>query len=317
MRSIKRILVILPPVPGSMALQRAQQLALKLDAELNLLVIDPYFDQSEFLDQQLTHLHRLGIRSNGEQTEVDSAQASETILETARMLGSDFLIKQHSRDSCSWLKKHLTLPDDWHLARESKVPLLLVQGRQAWTAGNVLAAMDVEHHDQPHLSLQGNVMDYASELCALFDARLNVVSAYKPVDQSQAGHFVVNPFSAEAPAQTDVFQPQHPAAAQHCLEQCRWFQEEYELAKNQMHIVEGPARLLIPIVAGKLNASLVVLGTVARHGLFGALIGNTVESVLDQLRCDVLILQPHIASSGKHGQSGEQAGRLQPAGAND
>ena len=308
MRSIKRILVILPPVPDNMALQRAQQLALKLHAELDLLVIDSDFDQREFLDQQLTHLQHLGIRAEGEQAEVDSAQASETILETARLLGSDLLIKQPVRDSSSWLNKHLTLPDDWHLARESKVPLLLVQGHQAWTAGNVLAAMDVEHHDQPHLSLQGNVMDYAAELCALFDARLNVVSAYKPVSQSQAGHVVVNPFSAEAPAQTDAFQPQHHADAQHCLEQCRWFKEEYALAKNRMHIVEGPARVQIPIVAGKLNASLVVLGTVARHGLFGALVGNTVESVLDQLHCDVLILQPHIASSGKLDQPGEQAG---------
>lgn len=306
MRSIKRILVALPPVPDSAALQRAQQLALKLDAELDLLVIDSHSDQSEFLKQQLTCLKNLGIRANGEQADTDR-RPSEAILEAARMLGSDLLIKQHFRDSGSWLNKHLTLPDDWHLARESKVPLLMLQGHHAWTAGNVLAAMDVEHHDQPHLSLQGNVMDYASELCTLFDARLNVVSAYKPVSQSQAGYFVAAPFSTKDPSQTDVFQAQDHAAAQQCLNQCRWFRDEYELAESQIHIVEGAARALIPIVASKLNASLVVLGTVARHGLFGALVGNTVESVLDQLCCDVLILPPHIANSLQLDYCAEQA----------
>ena len=45
-------------------------------------------------------------------------------------------------------------------------------------------------------------------------------------------------------------------------------------------------------VAGQLGASVTVIGTIARKGLAGALIGNTAEVVLDQLDSDILVLKP-------------------------
>ncbi|MNP74861.1 Universal stress protein E [compost metagenome] len=37
---------------------------------------------------------------------------------------------------------------------------------------------------------------------------------------------------------------------------------------------------------------MIVIGTVARSGLSGALIGNTAEVVLDKVESDVLVLKP-------------------------
>jgi nucleotide-binding universal stress UspA family protein len=51
---------------------------------------------------------------------------------------------------------------------------------------------------------------------------------------------------------------------------------------------------LIPYIAHKLQASVTVIGTVARTGLSGALIGNTAEVVLDSLESDVLVLKPDV-----------------------
>jgi nucleotide-binding universal stress UspA family protein len=42
----------------------------------------------------------------------------------------------------------------------------------------------------------------------------------------------------------------------------------------------------------KLGAAVTVIGTVARSGLSGALIGNTAEVVLDAVESDVLVLKP-------------------------
>ena len=50
--------------------------------------------------------------------------------------------------------------------------------------------------------------------------------------------------------------------------------------------------MLIPYTAQKLSAVVTVVGTVARTGLSGALIGNTAEVVLDALESDVLVLKP-------------------------
>jgi len=56
----------------------------------------------------------------------------------------------------------------------------------------------------------------------------------------------------------------------------------------------------------KLQAAVTVIGTVARSGLSGALIGNTAEVVLDAVESDVLVLKPteiedHLEEiAGKH-----------------
>jgi len=73
---------------------------------------------------------------------------------------------------------------------------------------------------------------------------------------------------------------------------CKQFQEEFDIPDSQLHIEEGPADALIPRVCQELNAVVTIIGTVARTGLSGALMGNTAEVVLDALESDVLVLKP-------------------------
>ncbi|WP_166360121.1 universal stress protein [Pseudomonas akapageensis] len=272
MRTIQRILVTMPPFSDCPALLRGQQLALKLGAALDLLVFDPHSDQSEFIERQVTSLRHFGVRARGEQAGEDSSHA---VLTASRAQESDLVIKQHF--SIPRLKQLFTASDDAHLIRQLPVPLLLVRNSAPWEGGTVLAAMDVEHHDEEHVALQGNVMDYAASLCELLGASLHVVCAYSPALMPQGG--------------PDVTIDEVVAA--HLHEQCQWFQNEYELPEHRLHIGEGPAKALIPRIAHQLEAVVTVLGTVARHGLMGALLGNTAEHVLDHLDGDVLVLKPH------------------------
>ena len=49
---------------------------------------------------------------------------------------------------------------------------------------------------------------------------------------------------------------------------------------------------MIPDLAKRLDAELVVLGTKGRTGFSAALLGNTAEHVLERLNCDVLAIKP-------------------------
>ena len=49
--------------------------------------------------------------------------------------------------------------------------------------------------------------------------------------------------------------------------------------------------MLIPYTEKQYNAVVTVIGTVARTGFSGTLIGNTAEVVLDALESDVLVLK--------------------------
>ena len=55
---------------------------------------------------------------------------------------------------------------------------------------------------------------------------------------------------------------------------------------------QGTPQDLLPVLAEKRAADLVVLGAVSRSGLKRIFVGSTAERVLDQLPCDLLILKP-------------------------
>jgi nucleotide-binding universal stress UspA family protein len=60
----------------------------------------------------------------------------------------------------------------------------------------------------------------------------------------------------------------------------------------QTHLRHGPAEQVVPELVSEYQIDLLVMGTVARSGLDGVLIGNTAERVLDDVRCSVMAVKP-------------------------
>ena len=65
----------------------------------------------------------------------------------------------------------------------------------------------------------------------------------------------------------------------------------------QPHLVQGPPREAIPTLASAVEADLVIMGTVARTGIPGFIVGNTAEMILSQITCSVLAVKPPGFSS--------------------
>lgn len=64
------------------------------------------------------------------------------------------------------------------------------------------------------------------------------------------------------------------------------------VSEDNRHLVSGHASNAILDLADSKNIDLVVMGSVARSGLMGLLMGNTAESVLPKLKCSVLAIKP-------------------------
>ncbi len=60
----------------------------------------------------------------------------------------------------------------------------------------------------------------------------------------------------------------------------------------ELHVECGPPTRVIMDRAEKIDADLVVLGTVARGGVAGLLVGNTAERLLGRLDCSLLVVKP-------------------------
>ncbi len=60
-----------------------------------------------------------------------------------------------------------------------------------------------------------------------------------------------------------------------------------------LHIKKGKAETLIPAMLEDIGASTIVMGTVARTGIPGFVIGNTAESIVQRVQCSVLAAKPN------------------------
>ena len=273
MQSIRSILVVIDPTPGeSLALKRAKLIAGVTQAHLHLLVCDRKHEHSALLSVLKSSLTGEGYSVTTEQAWNESLH--ETIIDVQQAEGCGLVIKQHRPDAP--LKKALLTPADWKLLRYCPTPVLLVKTATPWVGGVVMAAIDVGNMDGEHRALHASIVDHGFDIASLAKAQLHVISAHP---------------SPMLSAADPVFQLKETIEARY-REQCKAFQAEFDIDDAHLHIEEGPADVLIPHLAHKLGAVLTIIGTVARTGISGALIGNTAEVVLDSLDSDVLVLKP-------------------------
>jgi len=273
MQEIRSILVVLEPdQPEGLALKRAKLIASATRSELHLLVCDKQLSRAAWLDELAHGLREEGFSVSTRQDWQESAH--QTIIAAQQAEGCGLVVKQHYPDNP--LKKALLTPDDWKLLRYCPCPVLLVKTERPWTGGKVLAAVDVGNDDPEHRALHASIVCHAHDIAYLAKGELHVLSAHP---------------APLLTAADPTFQLRETIAARY-REACQSFQDEYGLSNHQLHIAEGPADILIPQLALQLDAAVTVIGSVARSGLSGALIGNTAEVVLDLLESDVLVLKP-------------------------
>ncbi|MDF3936080.1 universal stress protein [Pseudomonas citronellolis] len=273
MQAIRSILVVVDPdQPDGLALKRAKLIASVTQSHLHLLACAKQGDASARLEELTASLREEGYSSSCRQAWHDNLHTS--IITEQQAEGCGLVVKQHVPDSP--LKKALLTPDDWKLLRYCPSPVLLVKSAAPWAGRTILAAVDVGNNDAEHRALHASIVSHAYDIAGLTHGQLHVISAHpSPM------------LSAADPS----FQLSETIEARY-REACKAFQAEYGVDDEHLHIEEGPADVLIPRTAHQLEAAVTVIGTVARTGFSGALIGNTAEVVLDALESDVLVLKP-------------------------
>ncbi|UVE19466.1 universal stress protein [Pseudomonas sp. LS44] len=273
MQAIRSILVLMEPDESEgWAIKRAKLISSVTQSHLHLLICDKKSDHTPFLDQVSASLQLDGYSVSSQQAWHETEY--QTIISAQQAEGCGLVIKRHLPDNP--LKKALLTPDDWKLLRHCPCPVLMVKSEKPWTGGTILAAVDVGNSDSEHRTLHSSIVSHAHEIAALAKADLHVIAAHP---------------SPMLSAADPVFQLKETIESRY-REQCLGFQTEYSIDDQHLHVEEGPADVLIPYIAHQLGAAVTVIGTVARSGLSGVLIGNTAEVVLDTLESDVLVLKP-------------------------
>ncbi len=147
---------------------------------------------------------------------------------------------------------------DRQLIRRLGRALLLVKYEPKDELKKILIAVDFNTESASHKALNEAIVSLGTRMRGTVkETELHVISAFPTADS-----FVHPPDVAKA----------------------------LDIDRSHVHIRRGSAADIIPDVAKKLEADLVVVGNIGRAGLSGITIGNTSEKILNDIATDVLIL---------------------------
>ncbi|ENM3919553.1 universal stress protein [Vibrio cholerae] len=293
------------PAPSA-SLITAAALAKNHHARLTLLVVN----QVPSFSTEVQHLYQQALQQQSDELEklANSLNLSDSVsvsirtgkkyvevIHAVRELHCDLVIKEC--EDAAWLQ-HLFGSDDMHLLRKCPIPVWLMKPNQVPKYRNVVAAIDLESDSlEPNQKdkqlLNQKILEIAASISLIDNANLHVINAY---DVPQAGF--IGLWVGESDKNEQQLYENERRAKRYALDSClarfqqKVGEETYQYLNPRLHLVQGSAAHEIPKFAQSVNADLVVMGTLARSGIAGVLIGNTAENILYQLNCAVVTLKP-------------------------
>jgi universal stress protein E len=219
---------------------------------------------------------------------------------------ADGIVHEVSRSKCNLViagsRRHrfgarlFLAPTDWELLRLCPVPLLLVRRTAPYGKTRVLAAIDPLHAHAKPARLEARILDASQALATASSGTLDVVHAWQPLSLLMPGIY--------GPAMATGIDP--ATEAQHLKFVKRSLKRSVariELPPRRLHLESGAPESVLPALARRLRADVVVMGAVSRHGLDRLFIGSTAERTIDHLPCDVLVVKPRQIAPGATGSS--------------
>jgi universal stress protein E len=246
-----------------------------------------------------SRLEALAERLRGEGTTVETrvlrGKASIEAAREVRAGGHDLLLKDVAGAAPS--------SADLQVLRMVPCPVWMVRGGadgRAEPLRRVLAAVDPQPEPGPieddlHLrahedrkALNRTILGFASSIAGVEGAELHVVHAW-----DVPGEALLRGETLLAPEQIEDYVASVRDAQRGALDALLGeVAGAPEPESGRVHFRKGVASEVVGDVIGSIGADLVVLGTVARTGLPGLLLGNTCESILQRAGCSVLAVKP-------------------------
>ena len=170
------------------------------------------------------------------------------------------------------------------LLRKCPCPVWVIRPTRA-RVQRVLASVNPEPAEA---ELNRTIVELAASMVRLKGGELHLVHAWQLYGEETMRH---SAFLHTPPAELDSLlhseEASHRAALDELLSAAGVADEPW-----QIHLHKGSAASIVPEVVKKQRINVLVMGTVARGGVTGIVIGNTAEAVLDRVRCSVIAVKP-------------------------
>ncbi|NNF56495.1 MAG: universal stress protein [Acidimicrobiales bacterium] len=203
--------------------------------------------------------------------------AALSIIERVLVADHDLVVVTSDEDK----EDHATIK---RLLRKCPCPVWVIRPTRARTQ-RVLAAVNP---DPSELELNRTILELASSMVALYGGELHVVHAWELYGEATMRS---SAFIHTAQEEIDALLASEESSHRQALD-VLLTESGLESQPWEKHLYKGPPADIVREAVTKYGINLLVMGTVARTGVAGLIMGNTAEAVLDRVRCSVIATKP-------------------------
>jgi universal stress protein E len=188
----------------------------------------------------------------------------EASVRAAEKSGCDLMIKSSFHHSKA--RRFFSKTADYYMMEHCASPILFTDQAQDWKSDRILACLDLESGDPQHARLNGVIMRDARAFADIVGMDLYIACAY--AESIDTEHLPLKAHGGEITREQ--------------------LGELYNVDPTRMILRQGRVVETLQEICNEIDPSIVVMGTLARSGISGKLIGNTAEKLLDIVDADVL-----------------------------
>lgn len=318
MNTLRNILCVIEPTDDSLSalkqslsLAQAHQARLSIASCVNIsnIIIPLTGDRKltnklcdDYIASKRRALDRFVVKhANGFDCQVQLIEGIPFIEITRSVIAKDYDLLVKSAAPTSWSNRVFG-SEDMHLLRKCPCPVLIIKSDYNGPFRKILATVDLSDSDNDledesrvQLQLNQQVLQLSSMLALADSSELHIGCAWEAYGEE---FYRYGAFAQLSEEEVDSYVD----------DARRTVKQNLELAIHDLNAVIGPEasgfldlvthmqkgspEQEIPAMVAKYDIDLIVMGTVARTGIPGLLMGNTAESILQQVDCSVLAIKP-------------------------
>jgi universal stress protein E len=214
--------------------------------------------------------------------EVLKGRPAQALIAEAAAGDYDLVVRSHARDLAA--TPRLLGSVDMQLFRHCPATVWAVGPQASNPPRTVVAAVHADRTDAAGDALNVRILETAHLMAQASGGRLIVLQAWHPfAEDTLKSRYSAADFTAYVTAAGETARQDLDAL----LETSRGITRE-----ARVELLRGAAEDVLPAYTVANGVDLVVMGTMARSGLSGLIMGNTAERLLQRLPCSVMAVKP-------------------------
>ncbi len=176
---------------------------------------------------------------------------------------------------------------DMHLMRKCPCPVWIIKPEKAGEYSGIVAAVDPDPELPENAKLNESILKLATSLARQESSVLHIVHTWHLQGEETLRSQRTGIEKEEVDKILVDIENRHRQLLEELLKL-----HDFDGIDFKVHLIKGDAGSVIPELVLKQRVELVIMGTVARTGIEGFIVGNTAESILRNVDCSVLTVKP-------------------------